>query len=95
MVNVQLKDSAVSVRAGVTGTSANPAYSGIRDVLTSVYKVGGIRGLYRGVGMCYLEFFSMSIAFWLLVCSFSVPKLSCTFCAQCPLLLCNGSLSYE
>ncbi|KAF3946333.1 hypothetical protein CMV_027391 [Castanea mollissima] len=29
---------------------AQPAYNGIKDVLRSVYKEGGVRGLYRGVG---------------------------------------------
>lgn len=27
-------------------------YRGIRDCLSKTYKDGGIRGLYRGVGMC-------------------------------------------
>nr|POE66611.1 mitochondrial adenine nucleotide transporter adnt1 [Quercus suber] len=27
---------------------AQPAYNGIKDVLRSVYKEGGVRGLYRG-----------------------------------------------
>ena len=30
------------------------AYKGIKDVLLSVYKEGGVRGLYRGVGMYVL-----------------------------------------
>jgi solute carrier family 25 protein 16 len=27
-------------------------YRGIRDCLSKTYKEGGVRGLYRGVGMC-------------------------------------------
>ncbi|KAK4787630.1 hypothetical protein SAY86_011463 [Trapa natans] len=46
----QVKGSAVSVGPGVSSINGKPAYSGIRDVLTSVYREGGIRGLYRGVG---------------------------------------------
>lgn len=30
-------------------------YKGIKDVLFSVYKEGGVRGLYRGVGMYVLH----------------------------------------
>lgn len=33
---------------------AQPAYNGIKDVFKSVYKEGGVRALYRGVGMCLL-----------------------------------------
>ena len=33
---------------------AQPAYNGIKDVFKSVYREGGVRGLYRGVGMCLL-----------------------------------------
>lgn len=56
MVNTQVKASKVNFRAGMTSISAQPAYNGIRDVLTSVYKEGGMRGLYRGVGMFILGF---------------------------------------
>lgn len=31
-------------------TTTQPRYSGIRNVLQSVYTEGGMRGLYRGVG---------------------------------------------
>ena len=30
-------------------------YNGIKDVLTSVYKAGGVRALYRGVGVSLLS----------------------------------------
>lgn len=56
MVNAQVKDSKVNFRAGMTSISTQPAYNGIRDVLMSVYKEGGMRGLYRGVGMFVLHF---------------------------------------
>ncbi|XP_031399488.1 mitochondrial carrier protein CoAc1 isoform X2 [Punica granatum] len=46
----QVKDSKLNIRAGVTSISTQPAYNGIRDVLKSVYREGGMRGLYRGVG---------------------------------------------
>lgn len=39
-----------SLNYGVKSNHTRPAYNGIRDVLRSVYKEGGIRGLYRGVG---------------------------------------------
>ncbi|XP_068342828.1 mitochondrial carrier protein CoAc1-like [Pyrus communis] len=35
---------------GMKGAHAQVAYKGIKDVLSSVYKEGGLRGLYRGVG---------------------------------------------
>lgn len=49
--------------------SGQPAYGGIKDVLTSVYKDGGMRALYRGIGMydlfCYAFYFTwMHGQFW-------------------------------
>ncbi|XP_040997366.1 mitochondrial carrier protein CoAc1-like [Juglans microcarpa x Juglans regia] len=35
---------------GMKSNHAQPAYNGLRDVLRSVYKEGGMRALYRGVG---------------------------------------------
>ncbi|XP_061343993.1 mitochondrial carrier protein CoAc1-like [Gastrolobium bilobum] len=32
------------------GVHSQPAHNGIKGILTSVYKEGGVRGLYRGVG---------------------------------------------
>lgn len=46
----QVVDTRGSVRSGMRSICAQPAYSGIKDVLTSVYKEGGIRALYRGIG---------------------------------------------
>ncbi|KAH7572436.1 hypothetical protein JRO89_XS04G0256800 [Xanthoceras sorbifolium] len=43
-------DTRGSFQSGVRSPCAQPAYSGIRDVLTSVYKEGGLRALYRGIG---------------------------------------------
>lgn len=43
-------DTSGSLRSGMRSICAQPAYSGIKDVLTSVYKEGGIRALYRGIG---------------------------------------------
>ncbi|KAM7255849.1 hypothetical protein ACFE04_011590 [Oxalis oulophora] len=37
-------------RASFRNVYAKPAYGGIKDVLGSVYKEAGVRGLYRGVG---------------------------------------------
>lgn len=33
------------------GLHAQPPYTGIKNVLGTVYKEGGVRGLYRGVGI--------------------------------------------
>ncbi|XVF89068.1 hypothetical protein PTKIN_Ptkin19aG0101200 [Pterospermum kingtungense] len=46
----QVVDTRTNFRSGIRSMYPQPAYSGIRDVLTTVYKEGGIRGLYRGVG---------------------------------------------
>ncbi|KAE8693597.1 Mitochondrial substrate carrier family protein isoform 2 [Hibiscus syriacus] len=46
----QVVDTRTKFSSGMTSLYTRPAYSGIRDVLTTVYKEGGIRGLYRGVG---------------------------------------------
>lgn len=40
-----------------------PAYHGIKDVFRSVYKEGGIRGLYRGVGMYPMGFFHLYLRY--------------------------------
>ncbi|XP_019437844.1 PREDICTED: mitochondrial substrate carrier family protein P [Lupinus angustifolius] len=39
-----------SIENGMKGVHSRPAHSGIKSVLTSVYKEGGFRGLYRGAG---------------------------------------------
>lgn len=39
---------------GMKGAQSQNVYKGIRDVLSSVYREGGFRGLYRGVGMYLL-----------------------------------------
>ncbi|KAM4129197.1 hypothetical protein ACJW30_01G004000 [Castanea mollissima] len=46
----QVTDTRGSFNYGMKSNHAQPAYSGIKDVLRSVYKEGGARGLYRGVG---------------------------------------------
>ncbi|KAK8597578.1 hypothetical protein V6N13_094981 [Hibiscus sabdariffa] len=46
----QVVDTRTKLNSGTRSLYPRPAYSGIRDVLTSVYRDGGIRGLYRGVG---------------------------------------------
>ncbi|MBA0835792.1 hypothetical protein Goarm_008051, partial [Gossypium armourianum] len=46
----QVTDTRTNFRSGIRSLYPQPAYNGIRDVLTSVYREGGIRGLYRGVG---------------------------------------------
>uniref|UniRef100_A0A5B7BX01 Graves disease carrier protein n=1 Tax=Davidia involucrata TaxID=16924 RepID=A0A5B7BX01_DAVIN len=46
----QVVDTRGSFRNGTRSFHAQPAYNGIRNVLKSVYKEGGVRGLYRGVG---------------------------------------------
>ncbi|KAJ7966411.1 Mitochondrial carrier protein [Quillaja saponaria] len=39
-----------SFKDGMKSFHPRPAYNGLKDVLTSVYKEGGVRALYRGVG---------------------------------------------
>lgn len=36
--------------SGLKSICTQPAYNGIKDVVTSVYREGGMRALYRGVG---------------------------------------------
>ncbi|XP_038700759.1 mitochondrial carrier protein CoAc1 [Tripterygium wilfordii] len=46
----QVIDTKRSFSSGVKSIYPRPAYNGIKDVLTNVYKEGGARALYRGVG---------------------------------------------
>lgn len=46
----QVVDTRGSLNFGMKSNNAQPVYNGIRDVLRSVYKEGGMRALYRGVG---------------------------------------------
>lgn len=46
----QVKNTGTTLGNGVSSVALQPAYDGIKDVLRSVYKEGGMRGLYRGVG---------------------------------------------
>ncbi|XP_050219651.1 mitochondrial carrier protein CoAc1 [Mercurialis annua] len=46
----QVSNTSGKFRCGVKNICAQPAYGGLKDVLTSVYREGGMRGLYRGVG---------------------------------------------
>ncbi|KAF2287036.1 hypothetical protein GH714_037086 [Hevea brasiliensis] len=46
----QVLDTSGSFRCGMKNVCAQPAYGGVKDILTSVYKEGGTRALYRGVG---------------------------------------------
>ncbi|KAJ0802135.1 putative mitochondrial carrier protein [Helianthus annuus] len=46
----QVVDAKASVGNGSKSITAPPRYSGIKNVLESVYREGGMRGLYRGVG---------------------------------------------
>lgn len=44
-------DTRGTIKDGIKGVRPQPAHIGIKSVLTSVYREGGARGLYRGVGM--------------------------------------------
>ncbi|KAF7830456.1 mitochondrial carrier protein CoAc1 [Senna tora] len=46
----QVADTRGSIENGLKLVHSRPAQNGIKGVLTSVYKEGGVRGLYRGVG---------------------------------------------
>lgn len=46
----QLADARGSLRSGSGHFPTQPSYTGIRNVIEMVYKEGGFRGLYRGVG---------------------------------------------
>ncbi|KAL6980032.1 Mitochondrial carrier protein CoAc1 [Sarracenia purpurea var. burkii] len=46
----QVVDTRGSFKNGTRNTHLKPAYIGIKNVLESVYKEGGVRALYRGVG---------------------------------------------
>lgn len=46
----QVIDTRGTIKDGIKGVRPQPAHIGIKSVLTSVYREGGARGLYRGVG---------------------------------------------
>ncbi|XP_054793526.1 mitochondrial carrier protein CoAc1-like [Prosopis cineraria] len=46
----QVVDVRGSIQDGMKDVHSQPAHHGIKCVLTSAYKEGGVRGLYRGVG---------------------------------------------
>ncbi|CAL5355546.1 unnamed protein product [Camellia sinensis] len=46
----QVVDTSGSFSNGMRSTHVQPAYNGIKNVLECVYKEGGVRALYRGVG---------------------------------------------
>lgn len=46
-------DTRGSFQHSARSTHVRPAYNGIKNVLESVYKEGGVRGLYRGIGILY------------------------------------------
>lgn len=46
-----------SLPNGMGNFHLQPAYTGIRNVIASVYKEGGARALYRGVGI-YMYIYS-------------------------------------
>lgn len=46
----QVVDTRGKLPHGARQFNANPAYSGIGNVFARVYKEGGVRGLYRGIG---------------------------------------------
>ncbi|GKV03635.1 hypothetical protein SLEP1_g15910 [Rubroshorea leprosula] len=45
-----VEDARGSLSCGVKSVYSRPMYGGIKDVLTTVYKEGGVRALYRGLG---------------------------------------------
>lgn len=47
--------------------SSVPQYDGMGDCVRKIYKVEGIRGLYRGLGICYVKIFpSVGIQFYVM-----------------------------
>lgn len=50
-IHVQVVDTRKSYGNGARSLHTQPHYSGIKNVIGSVYKEGGVRGLYRGVGI--------------------------------------------
>ncbi|KAI3454152.1 hypothetical protein Pfo_010815 [Paulownia fortunei] len=50
----QIVDTRGTGTHGTRRFNANPAYSGIRNVLERVYKEGGVRALYRGIGPTFI-----------------------------------------
>lgn len=44
-------DARGNLSRGMKSAFPQPMYGGIKDVLTTVYREGGVRALYRGVGM--------------------------------------------
>lgn len=54
---LQVVDEKTSLANGSKSAIAQPRYSGIKNVFQSVYREGGMRGLYRGVGMHLYVFY--------------------------------------
>ena len=50
IVVLQVVNTRGNFNYGMKGVHTQISYKGIGDVLSSVYKEGGLRGLYRGVG---------------------------------------------
>ncbi|CAA2981424.1 mitochondrial substrate carrier family P [Olea europaea subsp. europaea] len=46
----QVTDTRGNLQRGSRSLHARPEYSGIKNVIQTVYKEGGVRGLYRGIG---------------------------------------------
>jgi hypothetical protein len=44
-------NSSDQISSGLKRTNFQPKYGGIKDVFRGVYSEGGVRALYRGVGM--------------------------------------------
>lgn len=44
-------DTRGSFQNSARSSHVQPAYNGIKNVLESVYKEGGVRALYRGIGI--------------------------------------------
>lgn len=51
---LQVVDTRGGFRRGMKSICAQPAYNSIKEVLASVYKEGGMRALYRGIGVYML-----------------------------------------
>ncbi|PIN13232.1 Mitochondrial solute carrier protein [Handroanthus impetiginosus] len=46
----QIVDTRRTVQHGIKQFNVNPAYTGIKNVIERVYREGGVRALYRGIG---------------------------------------------
>ena len=65
---LQVVDTRTTLQNATRYIYEQPAYTGIRNVIESVYKEGGVRALYRGVGKYLLFMLFLNLCHILCYC---------------------------